>query len=331
MEYFNTHKNKLFILMTRIMNESVDGRKFESDEVEKLIKETMIAKDDFVENVMDYGKNPYQIMDFDYKPIFTKEKIRVNPTILEKRWLKSLVEDDMIKLFLDEDVVSKLDEKLKDVKPLFKMYLEFEKINPKHIKTIVECFRSNSLLKYSSTNKFNKVFKDQVAIPFKLNYSMLDNKFRLSVYSIRDNRLVYINMENIKSTECIRLKNIKDKSLSNNAKLILFKMNSMGRKSFFEQSLKKQERRLTIRVESSKNMGERVHLMFSSYEKKSYMDGNKQYMTIKYYRFDEENIIRHILSLGSCVKVVEPSYIKEKIVKLLKEGQRLNDFSKVKI
>ena len=83
MEYFSTYKNKLFILLTRIMNQAIDGKEFTEEEVEKLLRDTKIADEDFIQNILGYGKDPYGIMDFDFKPTFTDKKIPVNPTNLE--------------------------------------------------------------------------------------------------------------------------------------------------------------------------------------------------------------------------------------------------------
>lgn len=97
MEYFNTHKNILFNLVTRIINQSVEGKNFTEEEIEKLIRETKLVNNDFIQNILDYGDHPYNIMSHDFKPFSNEDSIRINPTILEKRWLKSLVNEDMVK------------------------------------------------------------------------------------------------------------------------------------------------------------------------------------------------------------------------------------------
>lgn len=97
MEYFNTHKNILFNLVTRIINQSVEGKNFTEEEIEKLIRETKLVNNDFIQNILDYGDHSYNIMSHDFKPFFNEDGIRINPTILEKRWLKSLVNEGMVK------------------------------------------------------------------------------------------------------------------------------------------------------------------------------------------------------------------------------------------
>ena len=58
MEYFNTHKNTLFNLITRIINQSLEGKNFTVEDIEALIRETKLVDDDFIKNILDYGNNP---------------------------------------------------------------------------------------------------------------------------------------------------------------------------------------------------------------------------------------------------------------------------------
>ena len=53
-------------------------------------------------------------------------------------------------------------------------------------------------------------------------------------------------------------------------------------------------------------------------------------MDISYYGFDEENVIRDVLSLGVLVEVVEPDYIRKKILEILRKGEKLDSLHRVK-
>lgn len=201
MEYFNTHKNILFNLVTRIINQSVEGKNFTEEEIEKLIRETKLVNNDFIQNILDYGDHPYNIMSYDFKPFFNEDSIRINPTILEKRWLKSLINE---------------------------------------------------------------------------------------------------------------------------------KLNKLGENRFFLSNFNKYEKIIKLRIYHGKNVFERVHLLFANYHKKTYRQDDKQYMDISYYGFDEENVIRDVLSLGVLVEVVEPDYIRKKILEILRKGEKLDSLHRVK-
>lgn len=327
MEYFNTHKNILFNLVTRIINQSVEGKNFTEEEIEKLIRETKLVDNDFIQNILDYGDHPYNIMSHDFKPFFGEDSIRINPTILEKRWLKSLINEDIVKLFLDKNIIENLNKKLIDIEPLFNLNLPPSHVKEEFIKTAIKAFRDNEILIYDSTNKKGKKFTNQIGIPFKINYSLRDYKFRLSIYSIEEDRYIYINMDSIESMEILNENNhLYDEKI----KKMKDELYKLGENKFFLSNFNKYEKIIKLRIHHGKNVFEIIHLLFANYHKKTYREDDKQYMEISYYGFDEENIIRDILSLGVLVEVVEPDYIREKILEILRKGEKLDSLHRVK-
>lgn len=317
MDYFNTHKNTLFNLITRIINKSVEGEKLDIEYIKKLIKDTKLADEDFIKGLLNDSDNPFNIITDDFKPVFTDDSIRINPTILEKRWLKSIINLKIVELFLDKDIIDRLSENLSDVSPLCYIDLPDCNIDKDVMKTIIYAFRNNSIVIYSSVNKYGEVFENQIGIPFKINYSMFDYKFRLSIFLVKEKRLIYINMENIKSMEIKKIKEIDDE------------LKRLGRKKFFLNYLKDETRSVKLEIYQGKNILERVHLLFATYNKTTYSENAKQFITISYYRFDEEEIIRNILKLGTLVKIKEPKYMQNKILNRLKKGYKLSSLDKV--
>lgn len=62
-------------------------------------------------------------------------------------------------------------------------------------------------------------------------------------------------------------------------------------------------------------------MTFSSFERTSKIIKDNVYeITLYYYTFQEEEIIRKILSLGSYITVLEPSKIREKIIERVKKA-----------
>ena len=317
MEYFNTYKNKLFIILTRIMNQAVDGRKFTDEEVEQLLKDTKIADEDFIKNVLGYSENPYKIMGADFKPMFTDKKIPINPTILEKRWLKSIINDEMARLFLDEDIILKLENKLKDVEPLFKMDLkQAQDINQKLIKVIVCSFRYNKFIKYRFTYKGEQY--EHIGIPFKLSYLVRENRFKLSVYCIEKRELFYIDLDSIEDIEFFE-------DLNEDLILLQKEIDSIGKREFFKRELSNQMVTLKMQIIPAfdHNTAERAHFLFSTYDKKSFKMDDHYILEVKYYKFDEENVIKKILNLGIYATILEPEEVKQKVVSMLLEGYNL--------
>ncbi|MGN1033786.1 MAG: hypothetical protein ACI4PU_09950, partial [Intestinibacter sp.] len=296
---------------------AVDGKKFTDEEVERLLKDTKIADDDFIKNVLGYGENPYGIMGADFKPMFTDKKIPINPTILEKRWLKSIIKDDMARLFLDENIISKLEDKLQDVEPLFKMDLkEKQNINDRFIKVIVCSFRYNKFIKYKFTYKEKEY--EQIGMPFKLSYIPRENKFKLSVYCIEKRELFYIDLDSIKDIEFFE-------DLDEDLILLQKEVDAIGKREFFKKELSNQMVTLKMQIIPAidSNTVERAHFLFSAYDKKSFKMKDHYILEVKYYKFDEENVIRKILNIGMYGIVLEPEEVKEKVVSMLLEGYNL--------
>ena len=335
MEYFNTYKNKLFIALTRIINQSSEGKIFTEEEVKNLLEETKLADDEFIENILGYSEEPYPIMTYDFKSMFTDKKMPINPTILEKRWLKSIIQDDFVKLFIDEDVILKLESKLKDVKPLFTMDLKKEKLNGDFIKTIIKAFRFNKFIRF----EFGYMVKNyiKIGLPFKLNYTVEENKFKLSVYSIEDEKLFYINLDNMKKIELIdelgmennelnleKVDNL-EKELYNKLGEFKKKIDKVGKNQFFKEKLDEQTEILKLEIIPmyDGNTVERAHFLFSMYDKKSFKMQDTYILEVKYYRFDEENIIKNIMNLGVYATVLEPERVKDKVVSKILKGYNL--------
>lgn len=330
MEYFNTYKNRLFIVLTRIVNQSAQGKVFTEDEVKDMLEDTKLADDEFIKNIFGYGEKPYPIMTYDFKSMFTDKKIPANPTILEKSWLKSIIQDDFVKLFIDEDIILKLQDKLQDVEPLFTMDLKKENINDNFIKTIIKSFRFDKFIRLEFS--YNGENYTKIGMPFKLNYTIRENKFKLYFYSIEDESLFYINLDNINNIKLIDINEFNIEKLDNLSKELYNKLNkfkrkidNMGKNQFFKEKLEEQTEilRLEIIPMYDGNTVERAHFLFSMYDKKSFKMEENYILEVKYYKFDEENIIKNIMTLGVYATVLEPESVKNKIVSKILKGYNL--------
>lgn len=316
MEYFNTYKNSLFTLLTRIMNQSVEGREFSEDEIEAMLIDNGLADEEFIKSVLGYN-NSYGIMDFDFRPMINSDKkIPINPNKIEKRWLKSIIHNDFTKLFVDEKLVCKLESKLKDEEPLFEIDLSTENIDVELIKKIIFSFRNDKFIKYSFT--YNNKEYEKIGIPFKLNYDLSKNKFRLSVYCIKTENFFYNDIDDIKSIEI--LEEIDDDLLK-----LKDSINNVGKNEFFKKQMKNKMDVLKLEIipKFGMNTVERAHLLFSSYDKRSFNIDDKYILEVNYYKFDEQNVIKKILNLGIYATVIEPENIKQRIIELILKGDRL--------
>lgn len=208
-------------------------------------------------------------------------------TLLQKQWLKALLNDPRIKLF------NLSDDGLDDVEPLYeqKTIEYFDRYSDgdnfenseyiKNFQTILETLKQNKKLRMKYTGKQWKE-KEFICSPVKLEYSSKDDKFRLKAIAYK--KMFMLNLSKVQSCEMTE-----------------FEIND----DFKKYEEKKQS--LVILLNDERNALERVMLHFSHLEKKTERLDDKHYrITLKYDKDDETEILIRILSFGPMKKVVSP-------------------------
>jgi predicted DNA-binding transcriptional regulator YafY len=134
---------------------------------------------------------------------------------------------------------------------------------------------------------------------------MRDGRFRVSMYSLDDNRPI---MANIFTLTDIR---VADEEVSIDRET--------AKKLLFQQ--KYCEEPIILEVTDKRAAMERCFMCFSGMERTARDLGNNKYeIRLNYYLFEEENLIRNIISLGPYVKVVSPQRIADEVVTRVKKA-----------
>lgn len=137
---------------------------------------------------------------------------------------------------------------------------------------------------------------------------MRDGRFRVSMYCIDDNRPI---MANIFSLSALR---IVDEEVSIDREA--------AKKLLFEQ--KYSEEPVILEVTDKKAAMERCFMCFSGIERTARNLGDNKYeIRLKYYLFEEENLIRNIISLGPYVRVVSPQRIADEVIRRVRKSIEL--------
>lgn len=227
-------------------------------------------------------------------PLITKDygtPLRHKPhmplTTLEKQWLKALLLDPRVRLFDPSE------EGLEDVEPLFTpgQFVYFDRYadgddftDPAyiaHFQLILQAMHEKRKLRVRF-HGHRGTRQSYLCIPYKLEYSSKDDKFRL-LTGYKGWPLT-INLSRIDS---VQLLDPWDES---------------------EYRLP-QEREATLVMEllDIRNALERTMLHFSDLEKKTERIGDRRYrITLRYRQGDETEILIRILSFGPVLKVIEP-------------------------
>ena len=220
-------------------------------------------------------------------------------TTLEKQWLKALLLDPRVRLFSPSEAG------LEDVEPLFtpEQFVYFDRYadgddftDPRyigHFRTILQALREKRRLRVRFRGRRGNR-QSYVCIPYRLEYSSKDDKFRLMTSGTRHE--VTVNLGRI--VYCRRLNG----DFPNHG----------GRKRSTDRSV-------TLIVTDKRNALERVLLHFSHFEKEAErIDAEHYKLTVNYHRDDETELVIRILSFGPLVKVIEPynfvELIKQRLV-----------------
>lgn len=219
-------------------------------------------------------------------------------TLLEKQWLKALLLDPRIRLFEPST------DGLEDVEPLFTpdQFVYFDRYSNgddytdpryiEHFHTIIRAMHEKRKIRVRfHGHRGNR--QSYVCIPYKLEYSSKDDKFRLITGSGR--RPLTVNLSRIDSVQL----------------LDPWEDNEYCQPHDKEQTL-------VMELYDTRNALERAMLHFSDLEKETERIDDKHYrITLHYRQGDETEILIRILSFGPVLKVTEPesmvSQIRERL------------------
>lgn len=225
-------------------------------------------------------------------------------TTLEKRWMKAILSDPRIQLF------SPPTEGLEDVEPLYPAdaFVYFDRYtdadpfqDPEYIhrfQTILTALREKRWVQLRFSGR-NHVPHSWRCIPYQLEYSPKDDKFRLLT-------------GNNRTTLCINLARITECSLLEQASDSEYCPKTMRRET------------LVLELTDERNALERCMLHFSHLEKETErLDGRHYRLTIHYEKEDETELLIRVLSFGPVLKVLSPDKFRRKLQHRISEQRKL--------
>ncbi len=248
-------------------------------------------------------------------------------TTLEKAWLKAILSDRRIVLFLSNEDIDILNNTLGDIEPLFSQkdfyYTDLStdgdnyesELYQSAFKTILQACITNKLLQIDYQNAKGKSFRNTV-LPYKIIYSSKDDKFRLLGLAIQQNkcyRQVTLNLSRISKVE------IEDEEISLDIDL----------QKEIHSTLSPEP--ITLSISTKRRALERCMLQFASWEKETeYDEKTDRYICKIYYDKQEETeLLIRILSFGPVIKVLgHESFleqVKERIFRQFELNKELGD------
>ena len=233
------------------------------------------------------------------------------PSICELQWLKNLLLDENFSFLLTPALHQKLAHCLENVAPLFSS-VSWQKLqntgddtsDPRlcqYLRTLQQAFLEQRQIDYVNKDCHGKLHTGTVS-PCRLEYDLKGNKYRIIIWNETEQRAIKMNLANLQKL-----------SLSSRAILpcLSEKLNL-----FFQQH----QTIISLSLENKVNAVERCFLLFSSYDKETFVDDDRQTYTLKItcYDFDRYELLEKILSLGSAVTVLAPNDFHQEIIQRLK-------------
>ncbi|MBQ5319272.1 MAG: WYL domain-containing protein [Oscillospiraceae bacterium] len=224
-------------------------------------------------------------------------------TELQKCWLKAQLSDPKFRLFIDDNVIEKLEKRLESVKPLFSNSMfrssdVFSDGDPytdenyiKNFRTIVNAIKAKEIIDVEFMSGRNER-KHGHFLPLRLEYSRKNDKFRIycSAYHNRHWSNGLINLGRIISVKSI------DSKVSYETNMEEYFM------------LRKCTEPVIVEVTPERNGVERFMMEFAAYEKYTERDLKTGVCTVKlwYDKADETEVLIRLLSFGPVIEIKAP-------------------------
>lgn len=230
-------------------------------------------------------------------------------TNLQKSWLRSLLNDRRLPLFLEEDDISSLEIYLSDTPALynpqdfryFDQYLDGDSYDSdtyrSHFKTVLKALKEQRSLIIIYEGRRGLLTLD--AVPYQLQYSSKDDKFRLCCLEFQNgkySRSTILNMARVKSCQMTTQKAPKHLN------------------AYLFRPVQKAKEPVQIEISGERNSLERCMLHFANYEKHTQYDEDRKcwLCSIYYDLADETELLIDILSFGPVIRVLGPkSFVRQ--------------------
>lgn len=242
-------------------------------------------------------------------------------TRLQKMWLKSMLSDPRIRLFMDENTLTALDERLADVPSLYRdvhfRYTDrFSNSDDfrsedyiKNFRTALEAVCKRKIVYVEFTSGHGRTMRGHFVL-LKMEYSPKNDKFRVYCYHLRRDRISSSGIINIG-----RITKITDTQR-------IFRT-PVSMEDYF--SSRKCSSPAVIRVTSERNGIERFMLEFAAYEKHTVRDleTGQHIVELWYDKQDESELLILLLSFGPVIEILGPSCLREQARQRIKRQAEL--------
>ena len=305
MKLFDETENKYIELLSYLVNR--EGGMTESDikkammdlnegELDYPLYEALFSKKEGETAILEFNGKKFEYMFENGFPI------RLNK--IEQEALFSLTNIPYAGGFMNSETLKKIEDITTNQMELSMCDVEIKNQNSreksedllKKIAVILSALKCSGRVVFDNINEEKYVYKNSSVWPVKLEYSFVNDMFRLCAFLPEDKRFIKIRLDTMKNVSC-----------DNTPRADLEKE--------YIEFMRNNSKTVVLEVDPVQHVIERCFRLFSFYDRKAVYDCDKEKyrLELSYYRFDESEVLRDILSLGSNVMVIEPRGIQIKI------------------
>lgn len=322
MELFSEIYGCYFTVVSRILEQSKNG--LTRAEIEELVKNHGFCDSTF-HLLPALLSGEWNLLDERDKKYYSKLSAEVKRplTTIEKSWIKALLGDPRIKLFINEDSLTELKESLSDVEPLFSnddfrifdQHLDGDNFEDadyiERFKIILKAMKEHNPLIIEYDSPKGGRTKRQYH-PYKLCYSERDNKFRLQCAAFHRSR----NRLERNTLNLARMTNVQ---VSEDQFNISDKLTTLYKESLCAEPV-------VLEISKERNALERCMLQFASFERQTEYDKERDICICRIWfdPADETELLIRILSFGPVVKVLSPDGFLSQVKKRIRRQIELN-------
>lgn len=232
-------------------------------------------------------------------------------TDLQKSYIKAILLDDKISLFLDDDEIEAVGHAFSDVEPLYlpEDFYYYDRFSDKddykdpdyrkHFRTILSAVENHEYVDILYESRFHRRLHHS-CLPCRLEYSMKNDCFRLLAASsyTEDQHAASSRARRNPKVITLNLSRIHEVTLTSRTVKCLPDINHLLQRSCYQEPVR-------ILIKNRRNALERAMLQFANYEKSTRKLDEDTYECLIYYNKDNETeLLIEILSFGPMIKVV---------------------------
>ena len=229
-------------------------------------------------------------------------------TKMQKMWLKAKLSDPRMRLFMDDDTISRLDEKLAGIKPLYRA--EHFRVTDRftdsddfadsryisNFRAVLDAVKHRRIMYIEFTSGHGDRISGKFVL-LKTEYSPKNDKFRAYCFWLKNERIRSSGIINIG-----RITKIEDTGR-------VFRT-AVSTDDFFSE--RKCSGPAVIKVTPERNGAERFMMEFASYEKHTVRDLETGVYTVEmwYDLQDETEVLIRLLSFGPVIEILAPERLR---------------------